>query len=128
MPRESLVFVIRSFGGTVSWDKTLYGGATYDETNESITHQIVDREDIRSKFMNRYYIQPQWVYDCVNARILLPVQQYFIGATLPPHLSPFVEESEGDYMPPEKIALKNLQSMDANEEESDESDAEVLQP
>lgn len=53
----------------------------------------------------RYYVQPQWVFDSVNARKLLPVEQYFIGATLPPHLSPFVEEQEGDYVPPEKRLL-----------------------
>ena len=127
VPRESLVFVIRSFGGTVSWDKTLYMGATYDENDESITHQIVDREDVQSKYLNRYYIQPQWVYDCVNARILLPVQKYFMGTTLPPHLSPFIEESEGEYVPPEKVELKNLQAMDTNEHESEESEEEVIQ-
>ena len=132
VPRESLVFVIRSFGGSVSWDKRLFAGATFDETDETITHQIVDREDIQSKYLNRYYIQPQWVYDCVNARMLLPVQQYFIGTILPPHLSPFVEETEGDYVPPEKLALKNLQAMDSNEgveqesEQDDEEEEEVV--
>lgn len=57
----------------------------------------------------RYYIQPQWVYDSVNAKILLPVEEYFLGVTLPPHLSPFVEETEGDYVPPEKLKLMALQ-------------------
>lgn len=125
-PRESLVFVIRCFGGLVSWDKNLYIGSTFDENDETITHQIVDREDFPTKYMNRFYIQPQWVYDCVNARMLLPVQQYFIGATLPPHLSPFVIESEGDYIPPEKLALKDLQSIDKNRD-SDESESESIE-
>ncbi len=59
--------------------------------------------------MFRYYIQPQWVFDCVNAKILLPVEDYFLGVTLPPHLSPFVEEKEGDYVPPEKLKIMALQ-------------------
>ena len=57
----------------------------------------------------RYYIQPQWVFDCINAKILLPVEDYFPGVTLPPHLSPFVEEKEGDYVPPEKLKILALQ-------------------
>lgn len=57
----------------------------------------------------RYYIHPQWVYDCVNAKIVLPVEDYFLGVTLPPHLSPFVEEKEGDYVPPEKLKIMALQ-------------------
>lgn len=57
----------------------------------------------------RYYIQPQWVFDCINAKILLPVEDYFLGVTLPPHLSPFVDEKEGDYVPPEKLKILALQ-------------------
>lgn len=57
----------------------------------------------------RYYVQPQWVFDCVNARLLLPVADYFPGVQLPPHLSPFVTEKEGDYVPPEKLKLLALQ-------------------
>jgi len=131
VPRESLVFVIRSFGGSVSWSKSLHIGSTFDENDETITHQIVDREDITSKYMNRFYIQPQWVYDCVNARVLLPVQKYFIGAKLPSHLSPFVVESEGEYIPPERLALKNLQALDSlqdnNQESEEESESEAIE-
>ncbi|KAI3372875.1 hypothetical protein L3Q82_023327 [Scortum barcoo] len=108
-PRESLAFVIRCFGGEVSWDKSVCIGSTYEVTDETITHQIVDRPTIDKQYINRYYIQPQWVYDCVNAKILLPVEDYFIGVTLPPHLSPFVEEKEGDYIPPEKLKIMALQ-------------------
>ena len=51
----------------------------------------------------RERVQPQWVYDSINARELLASAPYAVGAVLPPHLSPFVEESEGDYVPPERI-------------------------
>lgn len=124
VPRESLVFVIRSFGGTVSWDKNLYSGATFDEDDQTITHQIVDREEITNQILNRYYIQPQWVYDSVNARLLLPVENYFIGEVLPPHLSPFIEESPSDYVPPEKEALLKLQSGIADDDSNDKQTTE----
>uniref|UniRef100_A0A3Q3X5H9 Pescadillo homolog n=1 Tax=Mola mola TaxID=94237 RepID=A0A3Q3X5H9_MOLML len=129
-PRESLAFVIRCFGGEVSWDKSVCIGSTYDVTDETITHQIVDRPNIDKQYINRYYIQPQWVYDCVNAKILLPVEDYFLGVTLPPHLSPFVEEKDGDYVPPEKLKIMALQrgekpGTNPNEDEEEEDDEEV---
>lgn len=105
IPREPLVVIIRCFGGKVSWDKTMYPGATYDETDESITHQIVDRPSLEKQYISRDYIQPQWVFDCVNHRTLLPTNKYFIGATLPPHLSPFVDPERDTYVPPEEKAL-----------------------
>uniref|UniRef100_A0A8C7ZFW5 Pescadillo homolog n=1 Tax=Oryzias sinensis TaxID=183150 RepID=A0A8C7ZFW5_9TELE len=129
VPRESLAFVIRSFGGEVSWDRSVCIGSTYEATDETITHQIVDRPNVDKSYINRYYIQPQWVYDCVNAKVLLPVEDYFVGVTLPPHLSPFVEEKDGDYVPPEKLKIMALQrgekpgdDDDDEEEENDDDD------
>ncbi|XP_038170624.1 pescadillo homolog [Arvicola amphibius] len=126
VPREALAFIIRSFGGDVSWDKSLCIGATYDITDSCITHQIVDRPGQQTPVIGRYYIQPQWVFDCVNARLLLPVAEYFPGVQLPPHLSPFVSEKEGDYIPPEKLKLLALQRGedpgDLKEEEEDEDE------
>lgn len=43
------------------------------------------------------------MFDSVNWRRLLPVGDYSPGAVLPPHLSPFVTEGEGDYVPPERL-------------------------
>nr|CAG4643182.1 EOG090X05E6 [Ilyocryptus agilis] len=120
VPREAIVFVIRSCGGQVSWDSTVFPGATYDETDESITHQIVDRPSVDKQYLSRYYVQPQWVFDCINFRRLLPVEDYFIGANLPPHISPFVSERAGDYIPPERqmmLALEKGENVPDDEEE-----------
>lgn len=130
VPREPLVFMIRCFGGEVSWDKTLFVGSTFDENDETITHQIVDRPSIDKKYISRYYIQPQWVFDSVNSRELLPVSKYFLGATLPPHLSPFVDYEKFDqqYIPPElrdpKLSLTNTEVEKEEEEEEDDDDVE----
>uniref|UniRef100_A0A1A8J994 Pescadillo homolog n=1 Tax=Nothobranchius kuhntae TaxID=321403 RepID=A0A1A8J994_NOTKU len=124
VPRESLAFIIRCFGGQVSWDKSVSIGSTFDVTDETITHQIVDRPNFDKQYINRYYVQPQWVYDCVNAKILLPVEDYFLGVTLPPHLSPFVEEKEGDYVPPEKLRIMALQRGEKPAQEQEEDDDE----
>ncbi|XP_053446096.1 pescadillo homolog isoform X1 [Nycticebus coucang] len=131
VPREALAFIIRSFGGDVSWDKSVCIGATYDITDSCITHQIVDRPGQQTSVIGRYYVQPQWVFDSVNARLLLPVSEYFPGVKLPPHLSPFVSEKEGDYIPPEKLKLLalqrgedpgNLNESEKEEEEDNEGD------
>ena len=105
IPREQFVLGIRSFSGEVSWDKTTGLGSTYQEDDETITHQIIDRPLVGKSHINRAYVQPQWVFDCINENMLLPVNDYLPGAVLPPHLSPFVDANEGDYIPPEKQRL-----------------------
>lgn len=90
VPRYSLEFVILAFGGQVFWDEDdELAEVHYDSS--SITHCITDREPEQIKFVkNREYIQPQWVYDCVNNQVLLPIKDYSPEKNLPPHLSPFV--------------------------------------
>ncbi|RVE47980.1 hypothetical protein evm_007388 [Chilo suppressalis] len=119
VPREPLVFIIRSFGGEVSWDKDLFVGATFDESDESIAYQIVDRPSMDKQYLSRYYVQPQWVFDSVNARTLLPINKYLMGAVLPPHLSPFVDKTRDQvYKPPEERELLDPNFKPLNEEES----------
>ncbi|KRT83798.1 hypothetical protein AMK59_3953 [Oryctes borbonicus] len=130
VPREPLVFIIRCFGGEVSWEKSLFIGATFEETDESITHHIVDRSSIDKKYISRYYIQPQWIFDCVNARTLLPITKYLMGEILPPHLSPFVDkERDEEYIPPEERELYSEETLEQmhKEESEDESDTNEKQ-
>jgi len=104
VPRESLEFVIKSFGGKVTWE-----GAGVNEENEDITHQIVDRADtVQHRILSRDYVQPQWVYDCLNARVLIPIDLYLPGTTLPPHLSPFVDDYAEGYIPEYRKILDQL--------------------
>ena len=43
----------RSFGGQVSWHSTVAIGATYEESDETITHQIVDRPEVPNQYLSR---------------------------------------------------------------------------
>ncbi|GJU90677.1 pescadillo [Tanacetum coccineum] len=107
VPRESLLFVITSFGGVVSWEGD---GAPFEESNQDIDYQIVDRPTQSHKFISRDYIQPQWVFDCINARIILPTEDYLVGKVLPPHLSPFVDNEAEGYVPDYAGKIKMLQA------------------
>lgn len=112
VPRESLLFVIRAFGGSASWDGE---GAPYLESDEFITHQVIDRPTQRHRFMQREYVQPQWVYDCANARLLLPTSEYGPGMVPPPHLSPFVDNDVEGYVPEYAEKIKELKGAQAPE-------------
>ena len=53
VPREALTFVIRSFGGAVSWEESGSPGAPFPESDESITHQVVDRLALSHRYLSR---------------------------------------------------------------------------
>merc|ERR1711881_276359 len=128
IPREPLVFMIRSFGGEVSWDNTAAPGSTYQVDDTSVTHQICDRprDSIDMKHINRFYVQPQWIFDSINRRELLEMHKYFVGEPLPPHLSPFISEERriGDYMPPEEEELLGLIEKSEQKEAANDEDVE----
>ncbi|MCJ1330206.1 mRNA-binding ribosome synthesis protein nop7 [Thelotrema lepadinum] len=125
-PRHPLEFILKSFGcKRVSWELVLGGGAfTHNQEDPSITHVIVDRPSLpfsnepgspvhatptggkppnglphEYRYPGRVYIQPQWVWDCVNSGQLLRPDRYAPGALLPPHLSPWVKPKAGLYDP-----------------------------
>ncbi|KAJ3381119.1 mRNA-binding ribosome synthesis protein nop7 [Entophlyctis sp. JEL0112] len=129
VPRSSLEFVIKSFGGSVGWPETSGSGSAVTVDDSTITHHIIDRPmsdaDRKKNGINatREFVQPQWVYDCVNAGKLIKTKGYHLGETLPPHLSPFGGGKEG-YVPPEASAFAVSSGVDAEEEASDEIDNE----
>ncbi|KAI3913574.1 hypothetical protein MKW92_045521 [Papaver armeniacum] len=112
VPRESLCFVIPAFGGAVSWEGK---GSPFKETDDGITHQIVDRPTQGHVFLSREYVQPQWIYDCVNARVVLPTDGYLVGRVPPPHLSPFVDNKGEGYVPEYAETIEHLKAA-ANKE------------
>ncbi|EPY53696.1 pescadillo-family BRCT domain-containing protein [Schizosaccharomyces cryophilus OY26] len=119
VPRFSLEFVIRAFGGKVAWDPVLGAGSPYAESDPVITHHISDRPHLAQKYEGRVYIQPQWVYDSVNKGHLERTDLYVPGATLPPHLSPFVKVSENDYNPEDEVSAgeeEEEEDVEANED------------
>ncbi|THF97051.1 hypothetical protein TEA_020475 [Camellia sinensis var. sinensis] len=106
-PAPNWTPIIPAFGGVVSWEGEV---SPFNESDQSITHQIVDRPTQGHRFLSREYVQPQWVYDCVNARIILPVEDYLWGRVPPPHLSPFVDNEAEGYVPEYAETIRRLQA------------------
>lgn len=150
-PRAPLEFILKAFGcKRVGWDGILGDGAfTTNESDPAITHQIVDRlplsngalvADIpetehggaalataqwpRSTMPGRTYVQPQWVWDCINQSKLLRPDLYAPGAELPPHLSPWMKPKKGDYDP--NLPLEAQQPEGEAEAFEDEGDDESV--
>ncbi|KAL9131505.1 MAG: hypothetical protein Q9217_000584 [Psora testacea] len=139
-PRQPLEFILRAFGcKRVGWDAVLGDGAfTNNEHDPTITHQIVDRPPIADspksevsdlmssgtvakqamRMPGRTYVQPQWVWDCINEVRLLRPDLYAPGATLPPHLSPWVKPAKGAYDPTTPLAEQEREG-EAEEAELD---------
>ncbi|KAJ3115785.1 mRNA-binding ribosome synthesis protein nop7, partial [Nowakowskiella sp. JEL0407] len=131
VPRWSLEFVIRACGGVCGWDETSGAGSPIKEDSPTITHHIIDKPLTKNAKKNKLYerrefLQPQWVYDCINVGMLLSTDGYHEGETLPPHLSPFVSIEDGDYVPEEAYKLLKRQEDDFKDE-VEEEDGETQQ-
>lgn len=153
--RPTLEFVIRSFGGAVGWDPVLGAGSPFTEDDPRITHHVVDRpiptdpESLATHQARlaaypgkRVLVQPQWVVDCVNRATVLSTGPYAPGSTLPPHLSPFVNDKlvkeQGGYVPAEvglegaadEVEADLAEEEDTSEEEEveEEEEEEVATP
>lgn len=118
VPIDVLEFVILSAGGKIISEAAL------DEIDDqssidlsNVTHNISDRPKIAKKIQGRTYIQPQWVFDCINKNQLLSVSDYAPGETLPPHLSPWGDAGTYD---PNAEPIAGEDDDDDDDEEADE--------
>lgn len=147
-PRQPLEFLLKAFGcKRVGWDSVLGDGAyTTNEADPNITHQLVDRPNLPlpaqpdaspntadegsrtlkpgTRVPGRTYVQPQWVWDCVNVGRLLRPDLYAPGATLPPHLSPWVKPKKGQYDPTAPLAEQEREGEAEEAEAIDDEEAE----
>lgn len=135
-------------------------GSYCNEDDTRITHQIVDRPElpipsaddamqgadedelddgfddgapakkVQERVPGRTYVQPQWVWDSINAGKLQRPDLYAPGAELPPHLSPWVKAKKGEYDPTlplseqETAAEAEMEAIGEDEESSEEDDEE----
>ncbi|KAL4878413.1 hypothetical protein BJY04DRAFT_112617 [Aspergillus karnatakaensis] len=152
-PKAPLEFILRAFGcKRIGWDTVLGDGAfTHNEADPRITHQIVDRPSVPesalpaipaaeegavqkvrpgTRIPGRTYVQPQWIWDSINEGKLLRPDLYAPGATLPPHLSPWVKAKKGGYDPRASLAAQEeegeaeLAADEESDEEMEEADEE----
>ena len=110
-PVASLELLVLAGGGRIGWEGE---ASAFGADDARVTHVVVDRPAVAAPLPSREYVQPQWVYDCLNARALLPVHGYAPGKHCPPHLSPFRDGGEG-YVPAERVRAA-LQEARAAEE------------
>ena len=106
VPADPFIFVIRSLGGEIEY---------FDPQSLQVNYEITDRKELDGAVIGRSYVQPQWVFDCLNEKRILPVDDYIPGAILPVHRSPF----EGIEEIPDSIdaELENQGSDDEIDEE-----------
>ncbi|KAJ3307727.1 mRNA-binding ribosome synthesis protein, partial [Boothiomyces sp. JEL0838] len=127
VPRYSLEFVIKAHGGQCGWDSSSGSGSPYTIDDKRITHHITDRPTTANTQLidGREYLQPQWVYDCINSKNLVKTSNYHPGETLPPHLSPFVNPGEDDYRPDEDLQEEEQNEEPITEEELHEQEVQA---
>jgi pescadillo protein len=135
---KNLVFFISReiqseiFGLAIMSAGGLYGDETdnspFESNDARITHYVIDRPAEFITFEeNKEYVQPQWIFDCINSKTLLPVSEYAPGKKLPPHLSPFYEyDEEGIAKLKLKAANRDLDELNEDEEKTKPDEANEL--
>ncbi|ELP89283.1 hypothetical protein EIN_487950 [Entamoeba invadens IP1] len=115
---QNVKFVIECVGGMI----------VTDVNDEQITHQVGERGE--HKTIAREFVQPQWIFDCVNENFLLPCAEYEIGKKLPPHLSPY-GNGDGDYISERRKELDNIKkgheyNYDEDAEKKEKASKEII--
>ncbi|KAI9105988.1 Pescadillo N-terminus-domain-containing protein [Phlyctochytrium arcticum] len=96
VPQESTDFLLLSFGAQI-----------VSQEDAPVNYVLTDRITSSPSTQAGTPVQPQWIYDSVNAGHLLPTYPYTPGQTLPPHFSPFAEmdeENADDVMEGQEVA------------------------
>ncbi|KAL9188387.1 hypothetical protein ACHAXT_006765 [Thalassiosira profunda] len=121
VPRGYLELIILSYGGRVGWEGQ---DSPIPMDDATVTHHIVDRPKLLPNYAklpkSREYVQPQWILDCANYNFVLPIDRYGVGAALPPHLSPWVDDVEEGYVPKYKEEVERLKNGEVLGEVTDE--------
>lgn len=113
VPYVELEFILKAVGAIlVTREDDLPSGS---DRLSKYTHWIVDRPKILGdRDMSLEYVQPQYVFDSINSMVVLPTSLYLPGASLPPHLSPFVTDADdGGYRPWYKDILERIKAGDS---------------
>ena len=113
-PFTELDFVLRAAGMDKVTREDDLPAEDVENRLEGYTHWVIDRPQVRgAQAMNVEYVQPQYVFDCINTGVKLPPSLYGVGRKLPPHLSPFVaEDADGGYRPWYKDILERIKNGD----------------
>ncbi|CAI4919823.1 CPS_HP_G0088500.mRNA.1.CDS.1 [Saccharomyces cerevisiae] len=128
VPIDILEFLILSCGGNVISEASMDQIENKKDIDMSkVTHQIVDRPVLKNKVAGRTYIQPQWIFDCINKGELVPANKYLPGEALPPHLSPWGDAIGYDPTAPvEEGEEEESESESESEDQVEEEDQEVV--
>ncbi|CAA9988103.1 pescadillo-like protein [Plasmodium knowlesi strain H] len=129
MPLDILSLIILSSGGAIGWNSPY---SPYQREDERITHEILEpygeAKQMGQEKIERMYVQPQYIFDCLNRKKILPCSDYSVDViNLPVHLSPFIEDDNfKNFVKKEEYAINKLLKEEA-EKNAQNSDTEDTQ-
>ncbi|KMZ80536.1 pescadillo domain-containing protein [Plasmodium vivax India VII] len=116
MPLDILSLIILSCGGAIGWNSPY---SPYQLGDQKITHEILEpygeAPQKGNQKMENMYVQPQYIFDCLNRKKILPCSDYSVDVkNLPVHLSPFIEDDNfKNFVKREEYAINKLLNEEA---------------